>query len=423
MTKKVVDIISPKKGKVSVSSKREESKLPKSKFPAPKLNKAGLVFWIVGGVFIIGFLFAFLTLSEARIKVWPKTETVTFDTKVTVDTSAIFVDAELAVIPGEIFSKEKSVAERFISSGEILQESKAQGTITVYNEYSTDPQVLLATTRFVSIEGKLFRTQNKVTIPGGTYVGGKLVPGEIDILVVADESGPEYNIEASTFSIPGFVGTSRYTKFYGRSSVPMTGGFIETRPKITNEDLDKAETAVSKRAKREVEDLLVSVLKTEKQGEGYGYIEKAIETEIIDTMSLARVGEETENFSFQVDAKAKTLIFQQEDLEEIARDFVLSQIPEGKQIYGESLKVNFWPDTTSLDSGKITLSVNVSVKVYADMDLSALKTDLVRKSLLETKIFLENQPGIARTSIEFWPFWVSKVPEDLNKIKLQMEVD
>ncbi|GAI28904.1 unnamed protein product, partial [marine sediment metagenome] len=240
MAKKIFDILPPKefeKKKVEEFPLEKEYQ-PQFKKPEFKIKKSS--FFIPFVLILIG-IFCYLTLSKAEIEIWPESEVLTFETKLTIDKTAENVDFSNKVILGKIFEAEKTITEEFSSSGTVLKEKKAEGVIRVYNAYSTSPQVLIARTRFVSDGGKLFRTPTKITIPGGHYENGKFVPGYLDVQVKADQPGLEYNIDPSTFSIPGFAGTARYTKFYGKSFQAMTGGFSEEVPQVTQEDLDQAQ--------------------------------------------------------------------------------------------------------------------------------------------------------------------------------------
>jgi len=107
-------------------------------------------------------------------------------------------------------------------------EYKATGIITIYNTYSSSPQTLVKTTRFVSEGGKLFRTTKTIVVPGADASSGKIVPGSTTVEVIASEPGNEYNIGPSTFSIPGFKGTPKYLAFYGESFSAFT--FEEIKP-------------------------------------------------------------------------------------------------------------------------------------------------------------------------------------------------
>jgi hypothetical protein len=429
MQKKVVDIISPKRKEIRYSSlgpkekegRKPRIKRPKFRVPLSSTSKKALVFGLP--ILILAGIFCYFTLSKANFEIWPESETLTLKTKLTVDKEVEESDFLAKVIPGKVFEKEKTITEKFPSSGKVLKEGKAEGILRVYNEYSTYSQVLIKRTRFVSTEGKLFRTPTRVTIPGGHYEKGKLIPGEIDIKVVADEAGPEYNIGPSTFSIPGFAGTDRYTKFYAKSFQPMTGGFIEEVPQITKEDLETAKNILTKKAREESEKAFKNELRGEEISSEFNFLERAIETEIVETFSLAKAGEEAEDFNFQVKTKSKTLLFKKTELENFAKEFINSQITEGKKLYEKSLKIDFKPETIDLNSGKIILSLEISAKIYSDIDIPNLKNALKGKSLPETKILFENQPEITKVEIEFWPFWVRKVPKDLDKINFNLRVD
>jgi len=428
MPKKIFDILPPKE------SEKKDFHPPttgKEEFPGPKplefrLEKPGIRFPFRGkknlvlsaSILILAFLFCYFTLSKAEIEIWPDSEVLTFQTKLTINKEAEQSDFLNKVIPGQIFEVEKTLLEEFPSSGKALKEEKAGGIIRVYNDYSTSPQVLVATTRFVSADGKLFRAQERVTIPGGKYEGGKFVPGYLDIKVKADQPGPEYNIDPSTFSIPGFAGTARYTKFYGRSFQAMTGGFSEETPKVTQEDLDQAQKILEEKALQNCQTALREEISSE-----FILLEDTLDSSILETFSLARPNDELEKFSFQVKVGSRALVFKTEDVKNFAKDFILSQIPESRKLYQESLKINYLPETINLESGKIALTLDMEAKIYSDIGQINLKKELGGKSLTEAKLFLENQPQITEVRVTLWPFWVRKVPEDTEKIEIKLNLD
>ena len=113
--------------------------------------------------------------------------------------------------------------------------TKASGTITAFNEYGSEPQLLVASTRFLSSNGKIFRTTKDVYIPGANIIDDEIIPSSIDVEVVANYLGAEYNIGQSDFTIPGFKGTVKYAGFYGKSDTAMSGGSME---RIEDNDLE-----------------------------------------------------------------------------------------------------------------------------------------------------------------------------------------
>ena len=202
----------------------------------------------------------------------------------------------------------------------------------------------------------------------------------------------------------------------------MTGGFSEEVPQITEEDLESAENALSQQAKEEVEELLKNDLGQQVISE-FEFSNKAIKTEVIEIFTLAKAGDEAEEFSYQVKVKSETIIFKSKDLEDFVKEYILPQIPEGKKVYEDSLNINYDPETTNLESGKMVLSLDISVKAYSDVDMAALRPGLKERSQLEAKIFLEEQPGVDKVNVKLWPFWVSKVPGNADKIKFNLNID
>jgi hypothetical protein len=368
--------------------------------------------------------FCYFKLAKATITVWPKTEDLNVTTSLTVNKGVSEPDFTAKVIPGEMFEKEKVVTDTFSSTGKTGKEQKAGGTITVYNEYSASSQALVANTRFVSTNGKVFRTQSKITIPGFHYDDKKkIVAGTIDVKVLADQAGPDYNIGPSTFSIPGFAGSEKYTKFYGKSSQAMTGGSSEKVSQVTKEDLDNAKITLSKKTKEDCESSFMEDLNGEKASAGFIFLEKAVKTDVVDTFSLAVVGTQGDNFSYQVKAKSQTIIFKKADLVNFTKQFVLSQSSEGKTVLDKSIAVKITPETVNLDSGKLILSLEISSKTYSDINSSNLKEGLKGKTAMESRVSLENFPNIAKVEVKLWPFWVRKIPDDLEKIQINLNVD
>lgn len=437
MPKKVIDIFPPKEKsavfsteEIKISRKEKEPfgdsaveetvKEKKEKPRRPKVSMAKLS-PIFGLVLLLAVVFGFSFFAKAKINIFPKTENMTFSTKLTVDKAQETVDLNALAIPGQIFEKEKTITDNFVSTGKISKEQKATGTVTVYNAYSTAAQSFIVNTRFVSVDGKTFRTPVKVTVPGGTYSGGKLIAGELTIQVVADQPGSEYNIGPSTFSIPGFAGTEKYTKFFAKSSAAMTGGSSDNALQVTKTDLENAKNAVSEKAKTESENALKADLAG--QAPSFYYVEDAIATDISETFTLARAGDQIDNFNYQAKAVSETMLFKKDDVMNFAESFVLPKIPQGKKLFKDGLTVTFSSETVNLNSGKITVSLEVSAKVYSDIDASLMSSVARGKSVLEVKTLLEDQPEIDTVDIRITPFWSRKIPEDLKRIELKVIED
>ncbi len=439
MTKKVIDIFPPcasnreqilepgvrdrKKGlKPFKEANILEDLEKKTAKPRQGFNKK----WLILGLSVLVLLgaLAFFTLPKAVIEVWPKTEIQTFNTELKIDIGIEGLDFENKVIPGQIFREKRTVADVFPASAKVLKQGKAEGIIRVFNKHSFSSHSFIPRTRFISAEGKVFRTPTRITIPGKSRERGKIIPGHIDVRVVADVPGEGHNIGTSTFSIPGLVGTPLFVNFYAESFESMTGGFSREMIQVTEQDLEKAKNILSERAKKESQAFFENKIKTKEQM-GFVFFDQAIQTEIIETFSLAKPGMEMENFNFQVKVESKTLIFKEQNLKDFAIEFIKTQIPETKQIHQPSLRIDYSLTDFDLDQGKMSLALEAAAKIYPYINILILENTVKGKSLYETKDFLEAKPDIIRASPKFWPFWVDRAPEDLDKIeiKLRFELD
>lgn len=390
--KKILDITPPsietKKEKVEIGVEEKERK----PFPIKKSFIFILISLIVV-FFSIHFLF-----SSAKIEINPESQLASFNNELTINK--------------ELVSEEREAIETFQATGST--EKKAKGMITIYNEYSTSPQVLVATTRFVSASGKLFRISEKVTVPGAYYDKGKKMPGTIDAEIIADQPGEDYNVEPTTFSIPGFAGSPKFTFFYAKSFSPMSGGGRVSQ--VTQEDINNAEKVLLEKLKEEAKDSLADK-------EGFILLGEAIEQEVIESSSSAAAATEADQFNYKIRIKSKALIFEKKEIENSAKDYIFQNIAADKSLAESSLKIDYSLKEIDLEKGKITLILEFSGKIYQNLDVSLLKKYLANKSLQEASSILGNQPGIDSFQIELWPFWLRKVPQDTNKIKIELKID
>lgn len=419
-SRKTFDIIPPER--------IEEKSLPKIEFGEkeprekevfrPKIRKTPLKIISLVIILILGGIISYFIFQRAEIIVWPKTQQVNFQEKVTVDLNAKQSDFSTNTVPGVILEEEQRTSQDFSSSGKTLKEKKAEGIIQVYNAYSTSSQVLVATTRFVSADGKLFRSIERATIPGGHYDKGKLVPGVFDVKVQADQPGQDYNIEPSTFSIPGFAGTPRYTAFYGKSFEPMKGGFKGEAAQVTQGDLEEAEKALKEKL---LESAKISL--KNKVSEQVVVLEEASEKEFSSLVLSAKAGEEKNSFVGEGQLSFKALTFKKSDLENFVIEYIISQISKDQKLDLNSLKISYSPEIVKLNEGKMILALDFSAKIYFDILDKGLKDDLAGKELPEAKELLSKDPRISKSEISLWPFWMGKIPSSIKKIKIEQRID
>lgn len=399
---------------------KEERKTGRPKRRLFSLKKSiTLLLLVLIVVVIVGYFVLGNVLAKTEIKIWPQSQVQSFKEKITADVKLQQADFGAKTIPGKIFQTEKTGSQQFQSTGKTLKEGKAKGIIRVYNGYSVSPQILVANTRFISAEGKLFRSAKRETIPGGTTEKGRLTPGYIDIEVLAAEAGPRYNIGPSTFSIPGFLGTTKYTTFYGRSSSAMSGGFSGQVPQVTQEDLDRAKNGLAEKLYEESR----LYLQDTATKQGFILFDKSRTKELIEAKPKAKAGDKVESFVYEAKVASKLFGVKKTDLENFAKDFVSSQLARDKKLKEWSLNINPTAELVDLVIGKAVINLGFGATVSANIDLAAINKTLRGKSTKEAQMLLKNSPQISKVQLKIWPFWANTIPQKENRIKIELNFD
>jgi hypothetical protein len=102
-------------------------------------------YYLIG---IAGFVYFLLTFvfNSSIVTVTPKTAEASIANEITFNNSTTS-----SVKTFEIIDLEKSITSDIPKSEKKLVQSKAEGYITVYNDYGSDPQKLIKNTRYLSI--------------------------------------------------------------------------------------------------------------------------------------------------------------------------------------------------------------------------------------------------------------------------------
>jgi len=198
------------------------------------------------------------------------------------------------------------------ATGKKNVQQKAEGVITIYNNYSSDPQVLVEKTRFLSPDGKTFLLKERVVVPGAKVVSGKISASSIDAGVIADKAGAEYNIgPQSKFTIIRFkeLGfTDKYEKIYGSSKEAMKNGFIGERAYPTDADIKNGKA----QAEKQLKDYTDSELSLQIP-QDFKFLDGSRQF-IISKETVNSQTDEKGNFSIYVEGKSSSVGFKEVDL-------------------------------------------------------------------------------------------------------------
>lgn len=417
---KMADVVWPAKPKAGwklpFRKRKEKTEAPiVSKERIPSLPKKALLVFFVAALLLLA-LVLFFVLPKAEVKLITKKEPISTDIQAIASRDISKIDFALNKIPAQVINIDKSKQAKFPVTGERQLNEKAKGVITIYNGYSSSPQTLVETTRFLSKDGKLFRTIKTIVVPGAKVQEGKIIPSTIDVEVSADQPGPDYNIGPSDFSIPGFKGTAKYTGFYGKSKTPMSGGETGLVKMVTEEDLKQAKDflseAVLQEAKEELEQQIPAELKL---------LKACFEEEVVEMIPSHNPGDKAEEFTLEIKVTTRALLFSEAEMKEVVEKNILAQISQDLKIESETLKLNYLEAEPDFDKWQVAFKLKAEGTVSEKVDIDEIKKEIVGENEIEVRRIFGQIPEIESAKITLWPFWVKKIPRHPSRV--QIEVD
>lgn len=388
--------------------------------PETSYNKKGnkKTLWFVAFIAIVFLFFAFSSLfAKAKITVNPKVE----HSALNLNLSAFKDGNANKVLPFDLvsISDEESKIITTTEEKEVLE--KAKGTVIIYNNFSTASQRLDINTRLEGSNGKIYKTEKAIVVPGMTKKDlskniKEDTPGSVEVGVYADIAGPSYNTSPIDFKIVGFKGTPKYTGFYARSKGSISGGLDGIFNFVEDEDKARAEEELKKILQ---EKLLTKV--RDQLPEGYILFQGATIFKT-DDLVVEAVSNQKEvpmtlkgtlyGFLFEEDKLTKQIaseVLEEYDGSEMLipniRDLRVSiSIPVGTLYFENIRNIDF----------NLSGNADLTWKVNQGNLIQSLKG----KSKKDFNRILANFENIDSASLVLRPIWRTTIPENIKDIKI-----
>lgn len=387
----------------------------RNKIPVKTISVVVILFLLI----LAGFSLS-TVLAKSTIVVTPKQAKVDLSDFSTSSPFSIPLIKEASldeeVVPFALIEKElveetsvKPTEERSVSE-------RARGQITVYNNFDQNPQILVATTRFETSDGKIYRIPDQITVPGKR---GE-TPGSIDVTVIADEPGEEYNKGMVDFTIPGFKGSPRFEGFYAKSKTAMTGGFVGNIRTISNTERGRIISELeSKLNQRRSTELNIDT------PEGYVVLPEGIITSFKNSTPADDIKKDDGSISIKHTMLISAIIVKESDL---AKYIANKSIPDYQN---EDLYIANLTDLDitiknrdSLDlNNRIEIEVIGSPNLVWKVDKDKLKQDLIGLTKNNYNEAISKHPSILRASVKMRPPWLWSIPSNPNKVIIDLQVD
>ncbi len=378
-------------------------------------NKYVLLFLILS--FIVGLIYwGGIFFQKADIIVTAKHQLITYKDKQFVALKESNGNTDDIMIM--IYTDQKSKKVILTEPKEVSV--KAKGSIVLYNEFSTTPQKILSGSFISDNEGKTYKTENVINIPGFKKDNNEIIPGEVSVDISAFLAGDTYNGSPTDFYISAFKGTSKYNKIYGKLKSPFTGGASGLVYTPTDKDINQinnlAETSFKSDLLKKVQATIYPgyILYPNASTFSYkienGIFSKTPETEVIINGTLSVVLLKEKNL---IDNIIKI------SLPKITGD----ELKEIKISDLNNLTFNFTNKEQLISKEMDSVSFNLSgdIDVVWNPDLELLKTKLIGVDKVNVLTVFKQDPGIESAVVKLFPRWFKYIPKEISKINIVLK--
>lgn len=366
-------------------------------------HKRGLVVAALSVVVILlGVMFAIYRISTLTLAVTP--------TRTPFDLNA----GVSMTMPAKDFSVSSAKRGEGESKNEKQYNEKARGTLIVYNNYNSAPQTLIATTRFQTEGGLIFRATKQVIVPGKTGD----TPGSAEVEVVADQTGEKYNVGMADFTIPGFAGTSKFDKFYARTKSEIKGGSVGEGKVV---------------GKAEADELLLS-LENEVKSELNAEFEKSIpqnvisfpdKKDIVITQRLTDppVGSPGDRFFGEVRGEIQTMVVEKDAFTAAAGKLLLKdRFKDGAyKVRDDASELVFRNVVFDKEKDMVTFTVEGRLVFESVIDVTELRNKVLEAGkYADLETVYRSYPSIRTVEPTFTPSFFKRIPRDPERVKIEI---
>lgn len=289
--------------------------------------------------------------------------------------------------------------EQFPATNYQITENKAGGEITIINNYNKN-QPLVATTRFLTPDGKLYRLEKGVTVPAN---------GKITAIVSADQEGAEYEIGSTKLTIPGLWEGLR-DKIYAETS--GLNRQLRTKYAVTQKNIDEAANNLKLKLIDQAKEKLQQNLEPKPTLSSNDLI-----AEIIKYSVSEKAESPAANFTISMTLGVTAIIFDQGELKRIS----YQNLPD---IYKQSgVMVKIEPDSfnyaiTLLDKN----SEDLIAQIKGEYGISVSTTQIDKAAIAslnknEAEKHIMSLGNIEKVEIKL-PFWTNYLPALADNINI-----
>jgi hypothetical protein len=375
----------------------------KTKRPLRLYRNIALTF--IAAIIILAIVVGYFAFVQVTITIVPNQENINDslifdvydqDKNTTVNGNAVL---------GTVKKVSETVTKNYLATGVDVVGEEAVGTTTIISSYDKN-QPLVATTRLLTPDGKLFRIKDTVNVPAG---------GSIVVSIYADQPSKDMAIGPTRFTIPG-LWAGLQDKIYAQSDQPIVYQQKVTKhiiaDDITNSFADLKQEALNKaKADASSTDNLNKVI-------------VSIDEATIKNQTNAKVGAEQDSFDASLSVDVAIVAFNEEKVKTLAKQKFILSLPEDKEVISFSdNNIVYTLNNSDWERGVATLNASYVGKTTLKESSNIVDVNKIfGLTKDQLKAYLTSLPDVAGYEINFTPSWLWKVPQFIEPSKIHVEI-
>ncbi|MCF7795020.1 hypothetical protein K9M50_01505 [Patescibacteria group bacterium] len=309
-----------------------------------------------------------------------------------------------SLLNGSVMAIESEAEETYQSSGKEIIGEEVVGTVKIINNYSKN-QPLVATTRLLSPDDKLYRIKETVNVPANS---------SIEVEIYADKVEKSMAIGPSSFTIPG-LWAGLQDDIYAESEEAFVYR-TKTKDYLTISDIDKA--------KENLQEIMINKAKTKAENmfDDRYYTLYDIDNSFNSFNTEVKAGDEISEFNLSGEAQIVVVAFLKEHAKSLAKDKLSLLVPGDKELkeFDES-NLSYTLDNYSLKDGTATVKINFSGLMTVDDNTEIIdRSQLVNLNREQIRKYLDSYPEIKNYSLNFQPAFLNKAPSLVDRIEVKV---
>ncbi len=305
---------------------------------------------------------------------------------------------------GSVMAVKSEAENTYQSSGKEIIGEEVVGTVEIINNYSKN-QPLVATTRLLSPDDKLYRIKETVNVPANS---------SIEVEIYADKVEKDRAIEPTTFTIPG-LWAGLQDDIYAESKEAFVYR-TKTKDYVTVSDIENA--------KEDLEEIIISKAKKEanRMFDDKYHILYDVDNSFSSFDTETEAGDEISEFNLSGESQVVVVAFLKEQAQNLAKDKLSLLVPGNKELKEfDGSNLSYSLDNKNLKDGTATVKINFSGLMTINDNTEIIdRSQLVNLNREQIRNYLDSYPEIRNYTLDFQPAFLNKAPSLVDRIKIEV---